>query len=162
MTGGISLFYLLSISNLSVIPASPSTFTRGRIAYLSLTCTLEATKASSSSSDIAAQSQRCADLTQNSEVTISGAFCCGFHSPFAANQPPPPWLARRWEKNLYSSSEFDIYFPWNNKRQVRNFSRLSQNISTYRTRKSKAHTMACTVEDIISPFKCSAFIEELH
>lgn len=29
----------------------------------------------------------------------------------------------------------------------------------YRTRKSKAHIMACTVEDIISSFRCSAYRE---
>lgn len=31
------------------------------------------------------------------------------------------------------------------------------NCLSYRTRKSKAHITACTVEDIISPFKCSAY-----
>lgn len=99
----------------------------------------------------------CGSYAGLSNVPTYGTFCCDFHSPFADNQTPLPRLTRRLEKNLYSSLAFDTYFPWKEKRQAQNFSWLKSKCLNYRTRKSKAHIMACTVEDIISPFKCSAY-----
>lgn len=92
---------------------------------------------------------------------ISGTFCCGFHSPFADNQPPPPRLARGWEKNLYSSFGFDIYFPRKNKRQVQNFSWLSENISTTGP-ESPRHISRHALLRTSFPPSSALLIEELH
>lgn len=134
MTGDISHFYLLSISNLSVIPASSATkhfYLCGRKAYLSCNMLAQGNQSIFLLFGYCCSVIKlCGSYAELSNVPMYGTFCCDFDSPFADNQTPPPRLTRRLEKNLYSSLAFDTYFPWKEKRQAQNFSWLSQNVST--------------------------------
>lgn len=88
--------------------------------------------------------------------SISGAVRCGFHSPFADNQWLPSRLARRRGKKSYVVLWVWHLLSMEDKEASSELFLAQSKYLDYKTRKSTAHTMACTVEDIISPFKCSA------
>jgi len=134
MTGDISHYYLLSISNLSVIPASSATkhfYLCGRKAYLPCNMLAHGNQSIWLFFGYCCSVMKlCGPYAVLSNVPIYGTFCCCSHSPFANNQTLPTGLTRRLERNHCSSFAFDTYFPWKERRRVQNFSLLCQNVST--------------------------------
>lgn len=97
---------------------------------------------------------------QNSKMTHLWDILLWFSFSFCRQSTTTTKVSKRMgEKSLLFG--FDIYFPWKNKRQVQNFSWLSQNISTTGP-ESPRHISWHALLRTSFPPSSALLIEELH